>query len=266
MIKKLIILLIFILFITNGCEKESLKEEIFMDKSQTLSNITIINIYDNVEFDPDFKAGFGFGCIVKLKEKTILFDTGGDSPALLANLETAGIKPEDVDIVFLSHIHGDHTGGLSGFLGKNSNVKIYLPGSFPDSFKDDVKATGAEVIEVSDFTKVIGGVYSTGELGVSIKEQSLIINSEKGLIIITGCAHPGIINIIKKAKELINKDIYLVMGGFHHPPLSTVKEFKELDVEKAAPSHCTGDEVIDAFAEEYKYNFIKSGVGKIIKI
>ncbi len=231
-----------------------------------LTNITIIDIYDNVEFDPKLETGFGFGCIVKLKDKNILFDTGGDSPTLLANLETAKIKPEEIDIIVLSHIHGDHTGGLLGFLEENSNVQVYVPCSFPSSFKKEINSTGAEIIEISNPAKIINGVYSTGELGTSIKEQSLIINSDKGLIIITGCAHPGIAHIVKTSKELLDKKAYLVMGGFHHPPISVVKEFRELEVEKVAPSHCTGDQAINAFAEEYKDNFIKSGVGKIIKV
>jgi len=51
------------------------------------------------------------------------------------------------------------------------------------------------------------------------------------LIIITGCAHPGIVNIVKRAKGLMKKDkVYLVLGGFYHPPISCIKEFKELQV------------------------------------
>lgn len=219
-----------------------------MKEKVILSDITIIDVYDNVEFDPKFKIGFGFGCVVKLKDKTILFDTGGDSPTLLSNLETARINPADIDIIFISHNHGDHAGGLQGFLKENPNVTIYEPTDF------------------SKPTNLLGGVYSTGALGTIIKEQSLIIDSDKGLVVITGCAHPGIVNIVRKAKELMNKDVDLAMGGFHHPPVSVVKEFRELGVEKAAPSHCTGDEAIQAFEKEYKDDFIKSGVGRIIKI
>ena len=97
--------------------------------------------------------------------------------------------------------------------------------------------------------------------------DSLIIDSKKGLVVITGCAHPGIVNIVKRAKRLMKKDkVYLVLGGFHHPPVSCVKEFKELGVEKVAPSHCTGDLVREAFRKEYKKNFIEYGVGKVIEI
>jgi len=262
------IAIIFIIFMfllmLSSCKQE--KGELIMKENVALENIKIIGVYDNVEFNPEFKIGFGFGCVVKLKDKNILFDTGSDSPTLLTNLETAGIKPEEISIIVLSHIHEDHVGGLLGFLEKNSNVKVYLPDSFPSSFKKEIKETGAEVISIDKSTKIIDGIYSTGELGMRIKEQSLIINSNKGLIVITGCAHPGIVNIVEKAKELMNKNVYLVMGGFHHPSTSVVKEFKELGVKKVAPSHCTGDPAIEAFAEEYKENYIESGVGKEIKI
>ncbi|MGM0532240.1 MAG: MBL fold metallo-hydrolase, partial [Bacteroidota bacterium] len=97
--------------------------------------------------------------------------------------------------------------------------------------------------------------------------QSLMIHSKKGLIVMTGCAHPGIVRIVKKAKELTGKEsVYLVVGGFHRPPGSTVQEFSELGVEKVAPTHCTGDEVKNAFEEEYGKDFVEYGVGKIIEI
>jgi len=270
------IVLFFVLL--SGCgnieEKEiATKQEVFvMERNTTQANITILDVYDNVEFNPKFKTGFGFACVVKLKDKTILFDTGGDSPTLLSNLETAGIKPEDIDIILLSHIHGDHVNGLLGFLEKNPNIKVYVPSSFPSSFKNQIISTGAELINISNPVRIIEGVYSTGELGTWIKEQSLVINSDKGLVIITGCAHPGIVNIIRKAKDMFDKNIYLVLGGFHLSAASDselkniIESFRELEVEKTAPSHCTGERARELFKQEYKNNFIETGVGKIIKI
>ena len=243
-----------------------------MEKNITQANITILDVYDNVEFNPDFKTGFGFACIVKLKNKTILFDTGGDSPTLLSNLGIANIKPEDIDIILLSHIHGDHVGGLLGFLEKNSNLRVYVPSSFPSSFKNQIASPGAELVDISNPVKIIEGVYSTGEIGTWIKEQSLVIDSDKGLVVITGCAHPGIVNIVRKAKDLFDKKVYLVLGGFHLSATSEseikniIKSFRELKVEKTAPSHCTGERARELFKQEYKDDFIESGVGKIIKI
>ncbi|MFO8235848.1 MAG: hypothetical protein R6U04_10645 [Bacteroidales bacterium] len=83
----------------------------------------------------------------------------------------------------------------------------------------------------------------------------------------TGCAHPGIAGIVKRAKEMMKEDkVYLVVGGFHRPPISVVKKFREIGVEKVAPSHCTGNPVRNAFAKEYKKDFIEYGVGKEITI
>ncbi|OYT41864.1 MBL fold metallo-hydrolase [Candidatus Pacearchaeota archaeon ex4484_26] len=248
-------------------------EEIEMGKELTkMRNVSITTIYDNYQYNPGLKTGWGFSCLVKTENITLLFDTGGDSETLLSNMEKLKILPSEVDIIVLSHIHGDHTGGLKGFLEKNSKVKVYLPKSFPSSFKTDVESEGATAIDVHEPIEIEKGTYTTGELGVLIKEQSLIINTEKGIIVITGCAHPGIVNIVRKAKEITNENIYLVLGGFHLGGVSDsnlksiIADFRKLGVEKVAPCHCSGDRCRELFKEEYKDNFISNGVGKIIEI
>ena len=139
--------------------------------------------------------------------------------------------------------------------------------------REKIKSYGAKYIDVLNPTKISKEVYSTGELGILIKEQSLIINTNKGLVVITGCAHPGIVNIVKKAKEIFpGEQVYLVMGGFHLSGTSDfelkniIKDFKKLEVQKAAPCHCSGDRCRELFKEKYQDNFIENGVGKIINI
>jgi 7,8-dihydropterin-6-yl-methyl-4-(beta-D-ribofuranosyl)aminobenzene 5'-phosphate synthase len=143
--------------------------------------------------------------------KSILFDTGGQ--LLLDNMEKLAIEPANVDVVVLSHIHRDHTGGLDSFLEKNPNVTVYLPSVFPKKFKDNARNHGARIIEVKESEQICENVYSTGQLGRLIKEQSLIIRTDKGLVVIIGCAHPGIVNIINTVKDLMDDDIFLVMGN-----------------------------------------------------
>ncbi len=227
---------------------------------------TLISVYDNYQVEPGLKTSWGFATVIKTSKEAILFDTGGSSEILLFNMEKLGINPQSIRKIVISHIHGDHVGGLEGFLEKNSNVIVFIPASFPQSIKDMIVNKGAKFVEVSEPKKISDFVYSTGELYGPPEEQSLIINSKKGLIVITGCAHPGIVNIVKKAKELMGREVYLVVGGFHHPPISVVEEFRELGVERVAPSHCTGDPVREAFRKEYKEDFIEYGVGKIIEI
>ena len=175
-----------------------------MAQKQTLpiDPIAIHILYDNKSFDKRLKSDWGFSCISKLPQKDILFDTGGDSSILLSNMKILKINPHDTEVVFLSHIHGDHVGGLPGFLNKNKKVTVYLPASFPQRFKDQVKLLGVKIEEVDKPKMLFENVYTTGELGEGIKEQSLIIKTLKGLIVITGCDHPGVVNVVRKAKEI----------------------------------------------------------------
>ena len=107
---------------------------------------------------------------------------------------------------------------------------------------------------------------TTGELN-GIKEQSLIIATSKGLIVVTGCAHPGIVNIVKKAKELTGKDVYLAIGGFHlsgasqRTISSIIEELKALGVKKVAPCHCSGDLARRLFKEKFGEDYLEAGVG-----
>jgi len=247
----------------NNADKAS---PVFIDSETERPEVVLISVFDNYMINQDLETAWGFGSVIKTPSETILFDTGGDADILLSNMQKMNIDPGSIDKVIISHVHWDHVGGLAGFLEKNNHVTVFIPESFPNSIKNMIINKGAEFIEVLEAEKISDFIYSTGELAGSPKEQSLIIDSKKGLIVMTGCAHPGIVKIIEKAKELINNNLYLVIGGFHHPPVSVVQKFRELGVEKVAPSHCTGDPVRNAFAQEYKKDFIEYGVGKRIEI
>jgi 7,8-dihydropterin-6-yl-methyl-4-(beta-D-ribofuranosyl)aminobenzene 5'-phosphate synthase len=266
-------LLIGLAFVAMSMECSCQSQKAETTTSPIEGNISIIVVYDNYLFDTNLTTSWGFGCVIKTGNANILFDTGGNSSILLLNMEKMKIDPKDINIVVISHIHGDHVGGLTGFLERNGEVKIFIPSSFPDSIRREIKSYGAECQDVKGSLQISDNIYTTGEMGRWIKEQSLILNTKKGLVIITGCAHPGIINIIKRAKQLVtDKNIYLVMGGFHLSGLSNlglnniIKGFREIGIQKVAPSHCSGDRCRELFREEYKKDYIESGVGKIIII
>ena len=246
--------------------------------------MTITIVYDNNPYKEGLETAWGFGCVITGAEKTILFDTGGDDSILLNNMEKLAIDPNGIDTVVLSHIHGDHTGGLHSFLEKNSDVTVYLPKSFPKKFKDNVASCGAKIVEAEQALKICENVYSTGQLGKLIKEQSLIIRTEAGLVVITGCAHPGIVKIVNSAKDLLKDDILLpapvapaqvtqaqvVMGGFHLEWATKgkiekiISAFKQLAVQYAGPCHCSGDKARSLFEKHFGKNYISIGVGKVM--
>ena len=90
-------------------------------------------VYDNNPGRGDLTPAWGFACVVGGLGKTILFDTGGDGRILLANLRKLGLDPNQIDAVVISHIHGDHTGGLASFLRLRRGVPVYTPTGFPAS-------------------------------------------------------------------------------------------------------------------------------------
>jgi len=233
--------------------------------------VTILVVYDNYQINSNLSPAWGFGCVIRTPTQDILFDTGGDSSILLSNMEKMNIDPKDIDIVVISHIHGDHVGGLDGFLDRNADVRVYIPASFPDSWRDKIESHGAEYRDVSWATQISNEVYTTGEMGTWIKEQSLVVDTNEGLVIISGCAHPGVLNIATKARQiLLHREFYLFMGGFHLSGSSDselrniVQGFRDIGVRKVAPSHCSGDRCRELFREEYQEDYIESGVGKKI--
>jgi len=233
-------------------------------------NITVV--YDNNPFKEGLETAWGFACLIAGPEKTILFDTGGDGLILLDNMGKLAIEPNKIDIVVLSHIHGDHTRGLGSFLEKNSDVTVYLPESFPKGFKDKVQSSGAKTFEVKQSVKICENVYSGGELGRLIKEQSLFIRTTAGLVVLTGCAHPGIVKIVNTAEDLLNDDILLVMGGFHLEWATKgkiekiISAFRKAKVRYAGPCHCSGERARGLFEEHFGKNYINIGVGKVISL
>lgn len=229
-------------------------------------------VFNNVPYKTGLETSWGFACLIEGLNHTVLFDTGGDGGILLSNLQHMGLDPRIVEAVVLSHIHGDHTGGLDAFLAKNSDVTVYMPASFPISFQKELLRIGAATRTVSGPQQLMHGVYSTGEMNEGIKEQALIVDSREGLIVITGCAHPNVADMAEQAQKYLDKNIYLLMGGFHLGGSSDtevraiIERLKALGVQKVAPSHCTGDRAIRLFHEAWAEDFIEGGLGAVISV
>jgi metal-dependent hydrolase (beta-lactamase superfamily II) len=79
-------------------------------------------------------------------------------------MDKLGVTVDEIGIIVLSHIHGDHVGGLLEILNKNSRIEVYVPASFPAGFKSRIKSFGCGMVEVEESLKICNGVMTTGEL------------------------------------------------------------------------------------------------------
>lgn len=215
-------------------------------------SIKITIVYDNTSLKPELKADWGFACVVELDSgKRILFDTGADGNILLSNMQKLAFKPDAIDIVFISHNHFDHVGGLAQFLNMNSSARIFVPQSLKGLKRGErVHSVGAE-----PFT-IIDDVFSTGEL-MDI-EQSLLIKTHKGLVVITGCSHSTVKLILQSAARF--GKVFALIGGLHG-----FNEFELISgVSLVCPTHCTS--YIEEINRIIGNKFIEGGVGREIII
>ena len=240
--------------------------------------VQITIVYDNTALQPELDAEWGFAAWIDYGDRDILFDTGPGGPMLLGNLAQLGLDPAEIDLVILSHEHGDHTGGLLSLLQTGVQPLLYVPSSFPSSYKRLLgERTG--LVEVEGPIEILRGLHSTGELGASIRgsggqltEQALVIETSDGSVVITGCAHPGIVPIVRAAQQIVPGDVALVMGGFHLMDKTatavdaTAATLRELGVKQVSPTHCTGERAIGRFAAAYGEDYIEGGAGRVYRL
>ena len=199
--------------------------------------ITIV--YDNTVFQKGLESDWGFSCLVETRDRTILFDTGANGSILLGNMEKLGIDPLKIGDIFISHPHFDHIGGLSAFLNRNSNVTVYIPPSLRG-----VKSA-EKVVTLDGPGEIYEDIYSTGELEKI--EQSMAVRTEKGLVVVAGCSHPKMEDILGTISRF--GKVYAIIGGLHD--FSEFELFKDLGL--ICPTHCTRHipEIRSLFPEKY---------------
>ncbi|MBN2483956.1 MAG: MBL fold metallo-hydrolase [Candidatus Omnitrophica bacterium] len=223
----------------------------------------------------NLRIGWGVSFLV---DQRILFDTGKDGAWLMENMGTLRVEVDKIEAVVISHDHWDHTGGLWNLLKKKKGLKVYSCPGFSEGFKENVEKGRGVLQETNTFMRVAQDIYATGEIageyqGGYMPEQALAVKTEKGISIITGCAHPGIVTMVEKVRGKFKDDhIYSVIGGFHllDQDRRTVEmiadTFRKMDIEKAGPTHCSGEAAEDIFKKIYGSDFIELKVGQSLDI
>jgi 7,8-dihydropterin-6-yl-methyl-4-(beta-D-ribofuranosyl)aminobenzene 5'-phosphate synthase len=236
-----------------------------MDPSGEQLLLTVI--YDNRSARHDLDTAWGFACAVDGLEQRILFDTGADGDTLLANMEKLDINSASFGLIVLSHADWDHVGGIDDLLSIRTDRTVFLTPGFPLDFKTGLRAKGAEVVECDAVCEVCPGARTTGEMGTERPEHGLILDSGNGPVLVTGCAHPGIIAMLQRARQIAEQPVQAALGGFHLKDTDTagieevVTMFREEGVARVGPAHCTGDPAIAAFEKAYGDAFVEVGAG-----
>ncbi len=211
--------------------------------------IKIIVLLENTKESSKLKCKHGLSLYVETKTHKILFDMGPND-LFLRNAEALGVDIAAVDLAVISHGHADHCGGLKYFLEKNKRAKIYIRLQATERhyvkvlgipfyagidrallsndrfvFTDDIHVIDDEIMLFSDVSGQFPLPQSDNNLFAKrngrmipddfCHEQNLIITSGDSRILLCGCAHAGIVNIIYRAKTIIGDDPIAVIGGLH---------------------------------------------------
>ncbi|OQB12757.1 MAG: Beta-lactamase superfamily domain protein [Candidatus Omnitrophica bacterium ADurb.Bin205] len=208
----------------------------------------------------------------------VLFDAFGDPDVFLGNMRKFNIEPAKIKHIVLSHDDWDHISGLWYLLPNRKDITVYICPGFQQEIKDRIASFGARVVEVEPFTEIKENIFSSGQIEAScadrvIFEQVLVIKFLKSLTIITGCAHPGIINIIDVVKShFLKEQISSILGGLHlkdNPRelnLDIIEKLRGVGIRKIVPMHCTGKHATKMMRERFGYDFVLAREGDAIEL
>jgi 7,8-dihydropterin-6-yl-methyl-4-(beta-D-ribofuranosyl)aminobenzene 5'-phosphate synthase len=236
------------------------------------SPVTIRVIYDNYIKTDGLKSDWGYSIVIEGLDKEILFDAGTKPDIFESNFRKMGLEAGNIDLLVITHEHADHTGGIPSFVKMKRDIPVIFPYSFSHSFIKKMVRSGLEPILVNEPAKICENLYSSGEFDFQIPEQALILNTKQGLVVMTGCSHPGIVKMVKEIKSTFNKNVFMVFGGFHlldksEKEMNTIiTELKAMGVEKCGATHCTGDAQIKMVREAFGENYFELGAGNTIII
>ena len=271
-------------------------------QSAATQRAQITVLYDAFGKDSAMTKDWGYSALVEINGKRILFDTGDNPEIFAANVKARSVDLTRLDFVVMSHRHGDHMGGLTHLLSVNPKVKIYapkenfgvygfdLPGKFyrraeflpaemryydgtpPEIMKFGSAFPNANIELIDKTTEISPGItlialVSDAPGTKELKELSLAINTSEGVVLVVGCAHPGLEAIVAEAVK-IDPHIHFLTGGFHlvvaqDPVIDRVTAalHDTFKVDYIAPGHCTGEPAFAAMQKAFGDHYLYAGLG-----
>ena len=273
--------------------------------SPARAQITVL--YDAFGKTPGMREDWGYSALIEYAGKRILFDTGNNPEILAQNAKAKGVDLSKLSVVVMSHRHGDHMGGLAYLLKVNPAVKIYAPKEGFGVYGSDLPSTfyrkdpslsaeqryydgvppevmrfgsawpGANFQLVDKETEIAPDIHIISLVSdkpgtLELRELSLAIDTPEGMVIVVGCAHPGIDRIVAAAAA-INPHIHIVAGGLHLVVASDADIEKivtalhdTFKVEYVAPGHCTGEPAFTALKKAFGDRYLYAGLGTKVEL
>ncbi len=232
-------------------------------------------LFNDTARQADLATGIGFSSLVG---KDLLFDAGNDGGSLLKNMDVLEIDPTEINTVIISHDHWDHTGGLEDLLAMKPGITVYGCPGFSSELKQTVALNNGVYKSGIGYRQIRPGIFLTGEMitgykGADLVEQAMVLRSENGISIVTGCAHPGIVRIIDNVlEEFSSESIYTIAGGFHlrhhdeNELQEVLQQMKKREISFFAPMHCTGQRAIETFSSMFGNRVKKLASGDSMEI
>ena len=267
-------------------------------------------IENELKIDESLNAEHGISLYVEVDGKKILFDTG-QSGNFVKNAESLNIDLNDLDYVIISHSHYDHSGGFEKlveeydsdfklFLGEgffkekhslSGDIYRYVGSPFREGFLKEKNIETEYVTSIKYITEnamIITNFerdpeYENVNEAMCLKEGdkfvfddfkdevALAIDTEEGMIVLVGCSHPGIVNMLETIIKKTGKDIYGVIGGTHlmkedHEKINKVIDyFKEKKIKNIGACHCTGRQGETMFSQQMEDEFFSNNTGDVLK-
>jgi len=271
----------------------------------------ITTLAENMVSKHDLLGEHGLSFILETDDEIILFDTG-QGYTILHNAQKLGIDLSKVQKIVLSHGHYDHTGGLMGVLGVIKDANIFgHPDIFDMKYskddkkiryiglpftREDLESKGAKFNLSRNSIQIAAGIWTTGEIKRQIDfevssdrlcvmgndrlekdslmdDLSLVINSQKGVVVVLGCCHSGIINTLLHIQKMTdNAPISMLIGGIHLVDATdekidkTIRFLSDFDIKKLALCHCTGMKAMMRLYQAFGDKLMFNSVGTLIEL
>jgi 7,8-dihydropterin-6-yl-methyl-4-(beta-D-ribofuranosyl)aminobenzene 5'-phosphate synthase len=252
----------------------------------------------------------GLSFYVEADDRCILFDTG-QNLAIANNAEVLGIDLSRIDTVVLSHGHYDHSSGLKTLLSCNTDFTLCAhPDIFSPKVRGEgdghkyigipvdrnsLEQKGVKIKLDKDPVSLAPGITTTGEIPFTndfeavgsefylrngddftadtlADDRALILDTKKGLVVLLGCSHRGVINTLNHVTKIAGRNtIHAILGGLHLGKASDEKLEKIVDhlhafgLDKIGVGHCTGPKAFVALANAFGDKVFLNTVGNVMK-